>query len=89
MSRVRNLGKVKQLLARNIEINTKIAMLKVAYQEQEEVIEQLRKLRFKQGLGYKIIDNFKEKNVSFTTTSVKRYQLKEETKKEREANESI
>lgn len=89
MKRIRNKGKVANLLAKYIDINTKIVMLKQAYDEQEQLVNELRKLQFKQGLGYKLVDNFKEKNTAFTTTSVKRFQLKEETKKEKEANESV
>lgn len=67
---------IKRILNKIKKINIEIERLKELYEDRSDLIDQLRSLKFKGNSEYEIIDRFSKKQV-FTTTSVRRYELKE------------
>lgn len=71
---------IVKLVARAIEINKELEKIKPLYAELDLITIQLMKLNFTNafhnGKSVLLVDNFKEKNTCFRTTSVKRFELK-------------
>lgn len=71
---------LEALLNRAIIVQSQIDSVKELYSEMEEITKQLISRNFKsvlhEGKAVVLIDNFKDKNTCFRTTSVKRFELK-------------
>lgn len=70
------LKNTKILILKAKRLQRKIDALKPLYAELEAVTDQLRKAGFKAGHGLTLIDNFKNKNVAYRTTSIRRFELR-------------
>lgn len=71
---------IKKTLDRLIEIEHRIEQLKRLYAEVDLLTNELIKLKFKSALHngktIRLIDNFKDKNNCFRTTSIKRFEIR-------------
>lgn len=74
---MKNSAKIKKLLKAARIYQKEIDQLNALYSEYNEIVNELVELKFKfdDKLGVRLVDNFKNKNVVFRTTSVKRFEL--------------
>ncbi len=76
--------KLGLLVGRAIEIQRELDVRKLLYKELDQVLLELAELGFRElewgDLIYKLTDNFKEKNTGWTSSAVRRFELKAEKK---------
>lgn len=66
---------IARLLRRAKKLQSQIEFSKTLYKDLDEVIAELNRLKFKSNDKAVLIDEFKNKEVVFRTTSVRRYKL--------------
>jgi NCAIR mutase (PurE)-related protein len=67
--------KINSLLRRAEKIQAQIEETKQLYSELDDIIAELRSLKFKSNRKAVIIDNFKSKSTTFKTVAFTRYRL--------------
>lgn len=70
-----DIAKVNRLLKRAEKIQKDLEEVKSLYNERDDIIDGLIKLKFKANKKFVLIDNFKKKNFAFKTACFNRFTL--------------
>lgn len=75
-----NNNKTEQLLAKAIDLTRELELRKLAYDELDKVIAELKSLGFEhevfKGMDISLVDNFAATNTQWRMAAVKRFELK-------------